>query len=317
MDISMEYKDYYQVMGVAKTASQVEIKRAYKKLARKLHPDVSKVKNAEVQFKELGEAYEVLKDPEKRAAYDQLGENWQSGQPFSPPPDWDQGFEYSDIGRSPNFSDFFESIFGQTNTEPSGKNYRSDQGHQERGEDHHAKINIDIEDAFHGVTRTVTLHSPEMDAQGHVSTRERQLKIKIPMGITQDQQIRLEGQGYSLAGHKKGDLYLQIQFNSHPLFRVDGKNIELDLPITPWEAALGATINAPTPAGKIDLKIPANSKSNSKLRINGRGIPGKPCGDLFAFLKIVLPDGNSEKAKKLYKKMAKELAFNPRKKLGM
>jgi curved DNA-binding protein len=161
------------------------------------------------------------------------------------------------------------------------------------------------------------LHSPEIDVQGHVSTRERQLKIKIPMGITQDQQIRLEGQGYSLAGHKQGDLYLQIQFNSHPLFRVDGKHIELNLPITPWEAALGATINAPTPAGKIDLKIPANSKSNSKLRIKGRGIPGKPCGDLFAFLKIVLPDGDSEKAKKLYKKMAKELDFNPREKLGM
>ncbi|PKI18203.1 DnaJ C-terminal domain-containing protein [Colwellia sp. 12G3] len=313
----MEYKDYYQVMGVENTASQADIKRAYKKLARKHHPDVSKAHNAEVQFKELGEAYEVLKDPEKRAAYDQLGSNWQSGQPFSPPPDWDQGFEYSDLGKGQNFSDFFESIFGQPSSQPRDNSYRSRAGHQERGDDHHAKISIDIEDAFHGATRTVTLHSPEVDAQGHVSTHERQLKIKIPVGITQDQQIRLAGQGYNLSGDIKGDLYLQIQFNSHPLFRVDGKNIELDLPITPWEAALGATINAPTPAGKIDLKIPANSKSNSKLRIKGRGIPGEPCGDLFAVLKIVLPDGNSVKAKTLYKTMAKELAFNPREKLGM
>jgi curved DNA-binding protein len=317
MGMFMEYKDYYQVMGVEHTASQAEIKRAYKKLARKHHPDVSKAHNAEAKFKELSEAYEVLKDPEKRTAYDQLGSDWQPGQPFSPPPDWDQGFEYSDLGRGHNFSDFFESIFGRPNVQPSDKNYRSGAGYQEHGDDHHAKIIIDIEDAFHGATRTVTLHSPEMDSQGHVSTHERQLKIKIPVGITQGQQIRLAGQGYNLAGNIKGNLHLQIQFNSHPLFRVDGKKIEVDLPITPWEAALGATINAPTPAGKIDSKIPANSKSNNKLRIKGRGIPGKPSGDLFTVLKIVLPDGNSEKAKKSYKTMAIELAFNPREKLGM
>lgn len=313
----MEYKDYYQVMGVEKTANQAEIKRAYKKLARKLHPDVSKEKNAEVQFKELGEAYEVLKDPEKRAAYDQLGSSRQPGQSFNPPPDWDQGFEYSNTDSEHNYSDFFESIFGQAHTQPSGKHYQAGTGRQQQSEDHHAKILIDIEDAFQGATRTVTLHSPELDAQGHVSTHERQLKIKIPVGITQGQQIRLAGQGYNISGNMKGDLYLQVQFNRHQLFRVDGKNIELDLPVTPWEAALGATIIAPTPAGNIELNIPANSKSNSKLRLKGRGIPGKPAGDLFAVLKIVLPDGNSEKAQSIYKTMAKELAFNPREKLGV
>lgn len=318
----MEYKDYYQVMAVTRAASQADIKRAFKKLARKYHPDVSDDANAEAKFKALGEAYEVLKDPEKRAAYDQLGSNWQSGQPFSPPPDWDQGFEYSDLDRAghqgASFSDFFESIFGQKNTQEQSKNHAGDaNNHQYHGDDHHAKIVIDIEDAFHGATRTITLHSPELDAQGHVSRHERHLKIQIPKGIMQGQQIRLTGQGYNLQGDKKGDLYLQIEFKSHQLYRVDGKNVEFDLPITPWEAALGATIKAPTPAGIIDLKIPPNSKSKSKLRIKGRGIPGKPAGDLFAVLSIVLPEGDSEKAQKIYNTMAKELAFNPRVKLGV
>ncbi|MEW6982488.1 DnaJ C-terminal domain-containing protein [Colwelliaceae bacterium 6471] len=317
----MEYKDYYQIIGLNRTASQDEIKRAYKKLARKYHPDVSKEANAEVKFKELGEAYEVLRDPEKRAAYDQLGSNWQSGQPFTPPPDWDQGFEYSGFNEGPQqgstFSDFFESIFGQA----SPDRYSSHRGHQgdyqARGDDHHAKIMIDLEDSIHGATRTVTLHSPEVDNRGHVGTHERHLKVQIPKGIIPGQQIRLVGQGYNLHGGKKGNLYLQIEFNPHPLYRIDGKNIELDLPITPWEAALGATIKVPTPTGTIDLKIPANSKSNGKLRLKGRGIPAKSPGDFFAVLKIVLPDGSSEKAQKIYQTMANELAFNPRANLGV
>lgn len=317
----MEYKDYYKIIGLSRSASQDEIKRAYKKLARKYHPDVSKEANAEVKFKELGEAYEVLRDPEKRAAYDQLGSNWQSGQPFTPPPDWDQGFEYSGFNEGPQqgstFSDFFESIFGQA----SPDRYSSHRGHQgdyqARGDDHHAKIMIDLEDSIHGATRTVTLHSPEVDNRGHVGTHERHLKVQIPKGIIPGQQIRLVGQGYNLHGGKKGNLYLQIEFNPHPLYRIDGKNIELDLPITPWEAALGATIKVPTPTGTIDLKIPANSKSNGKLRLKGRGIPAKSPGDFFAVLKIVLPDGSSEKAQKIYQTMANELAFNPRANLGV
>ncbi len=315
MRLFMEYKDYYNVLKISKNASQHEIKPAYKKLARKYHPDVSKDLNAEAKFKELGEAYEVLKDPEKRVAYDQLGSNWQSGQSFTPPPNWDQGFEYSEANKGANqhsdFSDFFESIFGQASQQNYKENEQS-QHFQHQENDHHAKIMIDIEDSFHGATRTVTLHSPEVDKLGHVITHERHLKIQIPKGITQGQQIRLAGQGYNLHGSKKGNLYLQIEFNRHPIYRVDGIDIELDLPITPWEAALGSTIKMPTPAGIIELKIPANTKTDTKLRLKGRGIPSKIIGDLYACLKITLPEGSSEKAKSLYTTMAKELNFDPR-----
>ncbi len=318
----MEFKDYYELMGVDKNATQNEIKRAYRKLARKYHPDVSKEKDAEARFKEIGEAYEVLKDPEKRAAYDQLGANWKSGQDFQPPPDWDAGFEFSGGGftggDASSYSDFFETLFGQQFRGSAQHQYSGGQGFSMQGEDHHAKVLIDLEDAFNGATRSITLRAPQMDEAGHVVTRDRTLKVRIPKGVYQGQQIRLSGQGApGIGGGKQGDLYLEIEFRPHKYYRAEGKDIYLDLPVAPWEAALGAKIKVPTPAGTVDLKIPANSTSGKKMRLKGRGIPGKTPGDLYIILNIALPPADTEKAKELYRKMEQELAFNPRADLGV
>jgi curved DNA-binding protein len=317
----MEYKDYYEIMGVERDATQDEIKRAYRKLARKYHPDVSKEADAEQMFKQVGEAYEVLKDPEKRVAYDQLGKAGAAGAPgegFTPPPNWDAGFEFSGggftEGDSAAYSDFFESLFGQGARQEQGRQ----RSYRMRGEDHHAKVLIDLEDAYNGATRTITLQAPELDAQGHVHTRDRTLNVKIPKGIRQGQKIRLNGQGSPGVGDgPAGDLYLEIEFKAHPHYRVDGRDLYLDLPVAPWEAALGATVKTPTPSGVIDLKIPAGSASGRKMRLKGRGIPGKEPGDIYVLLRITLPPADDDKAKALYKKMQQELPFNPRAGLGV
>ena len=315
----MQYKDYYKIMGVERNATQDEVKRAYRKLARKYHPDVSKETDAEKHFKEVGEAYEVLKDPEKRAAYDQLGANWRAGQDFRPPSDWQEGFEFRGDGFNPggtSFSDFFESLFGQGMGAGFSGRQHSGRGFRSQGEDHHAKVQIDLEDAFHGATRTITLHIPEVDAYGHIITRDRRLNVQIPKGIKQGQKIRLAGQGSPGAGGT-GDLYLEVEFKPHLLYRVDDRDLTLELPVAPWEAVLGATVKAPTPGGIIDLKIPEGSASGRKLRLKGRGIPGEPPGDLFVILRIALPPGKSDRAREFYRKMERELAFNPRAGLGV
>ncbi len=314
----MEFKDYYKIMGVARDATQDEIKRSYRKLARKYHPDVSKEANAEARFKELGEAYEVLKDAEKRAAYDQLGANYKGGQEFRPPPDWNAGFEFSGGGFSAgdggDYSDFFASLFG--NEFRRGAAGRA--SHHAKGEDHHAKVLIDLEDAYRGATRTITLRIPSVDTQGHVITKERVLNVTIPKGIREGQHIRLGGQGSTGLGEgRPGDLYLQVEFRTHPLYRVDGRDLYLDLPVTPWEAALGATVKVPTLGGIVELKIPEGSGSGRKMRLKGRGLPGDPPGDCYVILTIALPPADTEAAKALYRKMEKELNFNPRAKLGV
>jgi curved DNA-binding protein len=316
----VDFKDYYKIMGVKRDATQDDIKRSYRKLARKYHPDVSKHADAEARFKEVGEAYEVLKDPEKRAAYDQLGANWKAGQDFRPPPDWDAGFEFSGGGYtradSSAYSDFFESLFGHGFG--SAPHTGAQRGFRARGEDHHAKVLIDLEDAYHGAAKTITLRSPELDSGGHVITREHSLNVKIPKGIRQGQKIRLSGQGApGFGGGEAGDLYLEIEFKPHALYRVEGRDLYLDLPVAPWEAALGATIKTPTPAGPVDLKIPAGSSSERKLRLKGRGIPGNPPGDIYVVAQIALPSADSDQARDLYRKMEQELAFDPRSKMGV
>lgn len=323
----MEFKDYYDIMGVKRDATQDEIKKAYRKLARKYHPDVSKEADAEAKFKQLGEAYEALKDPEKRAAYDQLGANYKAGQDFHPPPDWDAGFEFSGGGftggDSSAYSDFFESLFGQARGGSPfggrGAGGRAGYGSaQMQGEDHHAKVVIDLEDAFNGATRNITLQAPEMDAQGHVVTRQRTLAVNIPKGVRQGQRIRLSGQGSpGFGGGPAGDLYLEIEFRSHQHYRAEGRDLYLTLPIAPWEAALGAKVTVPTPAGNVGLTIPAGSTSGRKMRLKGRGIPGKTPGDLYVELSIALPPANSDEAKQLYRDMQEKLAFNPRAALGV
>jgi curved DNA-binding protein len=317
----MEYKDYYETMGVARDATQDEIKRAYRKLARKYHPDVSKEPDAEEHFKEVGEANEVLKDPEKRAAYDQLGAQWKSGQEFRPPPDWDAGFEfrgggYTDAGAA-DHSAFFEDLFGRGYAEP-GAGPGARRTFRMRGEDHHAKVLIDLEDSYAGATRTITLRVPELTDDGHLTLRERSINLRIPKGIKPGQQIRLAEQGApGLGGAKPGDLYLEVELREHPFYRVDGSDVYLDLPVAPWEAALGAAITAPTPSGAVDIKIPANSNQGRRLRLKGRGLPGKEPGDMYVVLQVTLPPADNDAARELYKQMEDQLAFNPRAKLGV
>ncbi len=313
----MEFKDYYTIMGVKRDAAQDEIKRAYRKLARKFHPDVSKEPDAETRFKEIGEAYEVLKDPEKRAAYDQLGSNWKAGQDFRPPPDWNQGFEFHGGGftdaDASQFSDFFESLFGHGFARSSSR-----QRFDSRGEDTHAKVLIDLEDAYHGATRALTLHHTELGPDGRPQIKARTLNVRIPKGVRQGQHIRLAGQGGAGIGKgKPGDLYLQVEFRPHPLYRAEGRDVFLNLPVSPWEAALGAQVKIPTPKGTVDLKIPPGSSDGCKLRLKGRGIPGKPPGDLYAIIEIALPPANTEAAKAAYRDLEKALKFNPRARLGV
>jgi curved DNA-binding protein len=316
----MEFKDYYQILGVERDADQDEIKRAYRKLARKFHPDVSKETDAEARFKELGEAYEVLKDPEKRTAYDHLGANWQNGQDFRPPPDWDAGFEFSGGGftsaDSAAYSDFFESLFGQAfadrGYQRAGQRAGAHQ-YRARGEDHHARILIDLEDAIEGRTRPITLQVPEVDERGRVRTRAHTLNVRIPKGLAAGQKIRLAGQGAPGIGDAPaGDLFLEVDFRPHPRYRVDGHDLLADLPIAPWEAALGAKVKVDTPAGTVQLTIPENSRSGQKLRLKGRGLAGKNPGDLFMVLQIVVPPANNEETRDLYRKMADVTGFDPR-----
>jgi curved DNA-binding protein len=311
----MEFKDYYKILGVERDATQDDIKRAYRQLARKFHPDINKDAGAEAQFKEVGEAYEALSDAEKRAAYDQLGKDWKAGQEFKPPPDWDAGFEFSGRSSGGDFSDFFEGIFGASRGERGGRTRTT---FHMRGEDHHAKIVIDLRDALEGATRTISLRMPEVDDGGHVLVRDKSLTVQIPKGVTEGQSIRLKGQGSAgTGGSPAGDLYLEVRFRPDPLYRVVGKDLYIDLPVAPWEAALGASVKMPTPAGPIMLKVPPGSNHGRELRVRGRGIPAAEPGDLYAVLKIVWPPANNEKARQIYEEMAKELAFDPRAGLGV
>lgn len=296
----MEYKDYYKILGVSRTATPEEIKKAYRTLARKYHPDVSKEENAEEKFKEVGEAYEVLRDKDKRAQYDQFGGQFRHGQSFSPPPGWEENL--GGFGQG-NFSSFFENMFGGMGGMGGG---RSDNFFA-RGEDVNAKITISLEDAFHGANKSIRRPAG--------ATQTGTVSVKIPAGIEPGKKIRLTGQGKAGMNGKPGDLYLEIQIAPHSLYRLDGKDVYLDLPIAPWEAALGAKITAPTLAGKISLNIPAGARSGQKMRLKGRGLPGKTAGDQFVVLQIMTPPANTAEAKKFYQQMAEKLPFNPREKI--
>lgn len=315
----MEFKDYYSELGVKRSATQDEVKRAYRKLARKFHPDINKDPGAEAQFKEIGEAYEVLSDTEKRAAYDQLGKDLKAGQQFDPPPNWDAGFEFSGASSEHSGAEasaFFDALFGRTRRPEQP--YRGDPEFHARGEDHHAKILIELRDALTGAKRAISLRVPEIDASGHVMLRERTLNVEVPKGVTEGQHIRLKGQGAPGLGRlPAGDLYLEVQFRPDELYRVKGRDLYLELPVAPWEAALGASVKVPTPMGPIMLKIPPASPQGRELRVKGRGIPAAEPGDLYAILKIVLPPADTEKAKQIYEDMARELSFDPRKKFGV
>jgi curved DNA-binding protein len=310
----MQFKDYYQTLGVARDASADEVKKAFRKLARKYHPDVSKEADAEARMQEVNEAYAVLSDPEKRAAYDQVGRGYQPGQDFRPPPDWDAGFEFSGHGFSPHeaagFSDFFAELFGHMGATPRGTRSA---GFRAQGEDHHAKVLLDLEDAFTGATRQINLRVPQLDAQGRVHLATRTLNVKIPRGVRAGQVIRLAGQGApGVGGGPTGDLLLEVQFRPHPRLRAEGRDVHLTLALAPWEAALGAVVSVDLPGGAVKVRVPAGAQSGRQLRVRGHGLPGEPPGDLLLDLQVVLPPADSPKAREFYETMARELAFEPR-----
>lgn len=297
----MNYKDYYHIMGVTKDASDKEIKAAYRRLARKYHPDISKEKDAEERFKEIGEAYEVLKDPKKRRVYDAYGHGKQEQSQYqgAESPGQNQ-WQWQDAGQSQHFDeDFFESLFGKRRGHARGYS----------GSDFQAHLNISLEDAYNGAVKEIQLPT---------DTGVETLKVKIPKGVVSGQKIRLQGKGGAgFGGGKSGDLYISINIDKHNLFDLKGHDIYLTLPVAPWEAALGATVKVPTLGGKVELKIPRGSQGGQTMRLKGRGLPGKSPGSQYVILKIVTPLANTPKAVELYEQMAKDMAFNPRENMGI
>lgn len=322
----MEYKDYYKILEVAKDASQEEIKRAYRKLARKYHPDVNKEPDAERRFKEIGEAYEVLKDKEKRAAYDQFGSNWKAGQDFKPPPGWEfrdfTGSHRSAGGGVHGFSDFFEALFGQGQTRrrtTADEFSFFDRDFVDHGRDIRAKLTITLEESFRGARKSISLTRNVVHGM-NLRNETTSLQVTIPQGILEGQQIRLEGQGDIAMEHgRRGDLFLEVAFAPHPLFTVSQRDVTMTLPVTPWEAALGAHLQVPTLGGPVDLKLPAGSQSGRKLRLKGKGLSSKThSGDQYVIISVHIPKPETARQKELYEEMARIMPFNPRtKKFGV
>jgi curved DNA-binding protein len=306
----MKYKDYYKILGVDRGAGADEIKKAYRKLAHKYHPDVSKDPAGEEKFKEIGEAYETLKDPEKRAAYDQLG-SYQPGQDFRPPPDWgkqygDTQFSFDDI----DLADLFAGL--------AGGRQRAGQGSGQirmPGQDYEVTAHITLEDAYRGTEVELNLTVPEFDEKGFVHRVPRTFRVHVPKGATDGQRLRLAGRGgKGINGGRDGDLYINIALHPHSLFRVSGHDLYLDLPIAPWEAVLGGTVEVPTLGGSVHLKVPPHTRAGQQLRLSRRGLPrpkGEP-GDLFAIVQIVVPAVTSDRERELFKQLAEASTFNPR-----
>jgi len=315
-DLGVKFKDYYETLGVERTASQDDIKSAYRKLARKLHPDVNKAKDAEDRFKELGEAYEVLSDAEKRRKYDQLGARYKDGQDFTPPNGW-QSWSSADNDDSSSYSDFFESLFGRgfrADEEVGG--FRHSYMNDRPGQDQEVRISVPLEDAFNGTERNITLRSAVRDQHGRPRETARVIRLKVPKGVVAGQRIRLAGQGASGYGKgAPGDLYMIVDFDPHPMFKWEGRDLYMDLAITPWEAALGANVPVKGPGGEVTLSVPPGSSSGQKLRLRGRGIPAGSsgdAGDIYVELKIVLPKALTTKEKELWEKLAATSKFKAR-----
>ncbi len=309
----MQYVDYYKVLGVERHASQAEIKKAYRRLARKYHPDVSKEPNAEARFKEIGEAYEVLKDQEKRNAYDQLGANWKAGQDFHAPPGWDANFNFGGNAGGGGFSDFFRAIFEEGAFTRNARGFGGPgsggfngfrggrSGFTQPGQNLESQISISLAQAFRGDKVKLRVSDG------------RSLNVRIPAGVRDGQKIRLAGQGGpGVGGGPRGDLLITVNIKPDSHFRLDGKDIELTLPVTPWEAALGARVTVPTLDGKLQMKIPAGSSPGKRLRIKGRGMPGQPPGDFYVNLQISAPPAENDEQKALYERMRDAFDHDPR-----
>jgi len=319
----MEFKDYYKTLGVQKTAAPEDIKKAYRKLARKYHPDVSKESDATVRMIEVNEANEVLSDPAKRAAYDNLGAQTdaQAHHDFRPPPNWDEGFEFSDAASDGmGHSDFFEQLFGRAargqRAQARGAGFHPHA--PARGGDHHAKIELDLVDAYQGTERILTLRSAGLDDEGRVLNDERSLQVKVPKGVREGQHIRLAGRGGAgTGGAAAGDLLLEVRFVSDPRWRAEGRDVYQRVLLSPWEAVLGGTATVRTPGGEAEVTFPAGWRPGRKLRLKGRGLPGNEPGDLYLELDIALPPADTEADRTAYAAMAKAFpAFNPRPSTG-
>ncbi len=305
----MKYKDYYAALGVERTATADQIKAAYRKLARKFHPDVSKEKDAEERFKEVAEAYETLKDPEKRAAYDDLGRH-APGDEFRPPPDWGQSFggtqfSFDDV----DLSDLFANLAGQSRGRARAPNA------PRPGQDFEAAVRLTFEQAFTGTEIEFDMAVAEPDEQGVLRRVPRKIKVRLPKGVTDGQKLRVPGKGgKGMNGGRDGDLYLDISVEAHPLYRADGLDLHMDLPLAPWEAVLGATVEVPTPAGRISLRVPAGTQAGQKLRVAGRGLsrPDGSSGHLYAIARIVVPTVVDERQRALFGQLKDASTFNPR-----
>lgn len=316
----MKYKDYYNILGVERGAAEEDIKKAYRKLARKYHPDVSKEKNAEEKFKEVAEAYEVLKDPEKRAAYDQMG-YYQPGQDFRPPPDW--GERFGGAGQFHGFEDLgdidlFDLLSGLGLGGARAGGQRRTGGAQFRGagQDYEVTVHASIDDVARGAEVEIPMAVTEMGPDGSLHRNSRNVRVRIPKGATAGQRLRVPGKGGAgVGGGPAGDLYINVQLRPHDLFKVSGHDLYLEVPVTPWEAALGASVEIPTLDGKVSLKVPPGSKAGQKLRVRGKGLPrpkSDELGDLYAILRIVTPSVLSDQEKALYRQLAEASSFNPR-----
>ena len=327
--MAVTYRDYYEILGIKRDASQDEVQRAYRKLARKYHPDVSKASDAEEKFKEINEAHEVLKDPEKRKMYDQLGPNWRAGQNFRPPPGWETQHDFHrggaqqaefEWGGPGGFSDFFEELFG-------GRGFRQAHGGagpegfgrgavwRQAGADQETTIRISLEEAFRGGTKPIVLQSQVINPKGQLEVQERRYDVRIPPGILPGQRIRLTGQGgEGTGGGPRGDLYLKVEIEPQPVFTLKGRDLHMEVPVSPWEAVLGSEVRLSTITGNIDLKIPPGTQSGQKLRLRGKGMPnpkGAP-GDLYATVVVKVPVHPSEKERELFEELKKTSGFNPR-----
>ncbi len=319
----MEFKDYYKILGVAEDASAEEIKKAYRSLARKHHPDLSKEAGAAETFKELGEAYEVLKDPAKREEYDQLRKyGGRAGEEFRPPPGWRSSADFGGGGfteaDAAGFSEFFETLFGRGAARgPRAGRGPAGGGFAIRGEDIHYRLPVTLAESFGGATRGISLQVHRFDDEGRAVPETKTLNVKIPKGVIQGQKIRLRGQGGpGFGGAPGGDLYLEVDLQPDDRFSVEGRDVTLVLPVAPWEAALGATLEVPTLRGSVKLTVPPGAQSGQKLRLKGRGLPGRTPGDQYVVLKVVLPPVKTDEDRALMEKMKRQMPFDPRQSLG-
>ena len=328
--MAAKFQDYYEILGVSRKASQEEIQKAYRKLARKYHPDVNKAAGAEEKFKQINEAHEVLKDPGKRRKYDALGANWRAGQDFTPPPGWEgmpfrfrrrpagmAGFDREGI-RGGSFSDFFEMLFGQSSRE-STAGHRGGQTRTSswslRGQDQEADISISLEDTYHGASKTLTLQVMEAGPGENLGQRLKQYEVKIPPGVTDGARIRLAGQGVAaIRGRKPGDLFLRVRITPHPVFKLEEYDLFVDVPVTPWEAALGAKVDVPTLDAPVKMTLPPGTQGDQRFRIQGKGLPGRggKRGNLYATVRVAVPKALTAKEKELFEELRRSSSFNPR-----